>query len=426
MFRDPLNFATDMARTFGDFVKLPLPLVDFYLVSNPDDVAFVLKTGREHFIKDWFTRQLRTITGNGLVVSEGEFWKRQRRLAQPAFHRRRIEAYADTMVAEAAKMTATWRNGTQRDVHADMMHITLGIVSRTLFGADVASDAEQVGHAIDVIMEAFMGLAGTGLRFPLHWPTPGNRRFAKAMRLIDDIIYRIIEQRTASDVDDTRVDLLSMLLAAVDEIGGRMSREQLRDEAVTMFLAGHETTALALTFALFLLSENPAAEARLHAELDAVLGDGPATLEHAASLPFCEAVIKEAMRLYPPVAGVGREAIDDFHIAGYPIAKGSQIFVAQWVMHRDSRWFENPLSFAPERWLDGLEDHLPKFCYQPFGGGPRACIGNRFAMLEAVLVLATVARDFRLRHLHELDLVTSITVRPRAGVNMRLQHRRRA
>jgi cytochrome P450 len=407
----------------GPVVYLPIPSFPTYLVADPELIEHVLVRDHRKYRKDVTTRLLSPFLGNGLLTSEGDFWRRQRRLAQPAFHHQRIASYGRTMVMNASREIANWGDVEKRNIHADMMRLTLGIVSETLFGADARTESDRVSEAIDVFMERTLGIGGTGLNFPGVIPTPGNRRFARARAELDRVLFALIRRRRASR--DDRGDLLALLLAAQDDAGARMTDRQLRDECVTMFVAGHETTALALTFALHLLSHHPDVERALHEELDRALAGRLPDLAGLESLKLTKAIIQETLRLFPPAYGIGREALEDTSLGPYDVPKGTQVLFWQYAVHRDPSWFERPEAFEPGRWLAGLEERLPRFAYFPFGGGPRVCIGNTFAMVEAVLVLAVIASRFRVESLEPLDvpLAPSVTLRPRGGLRARVSPR---
>jgi cytochrome P450 len=423
--RDPLGFLPALARQYGDIVTMRFYKFRVYYVNHPDYIEEVLVNQARKFIKGRILRANKGLFGNGLLTSEGEFWLRQRRLAQPAFHRARIAAYAETMVRFTERMLQGWRGGESRDVHAEMMRLTLQIVTKTLFDADVDADVQEVGRALEAIMEHNSDFRRLILT-PSWLPTLRNIRAALATRRLNQIIYRIIGQRRTAAHDAG--DLLSMLLNAQDEDGSRMTDRQLRDEVITLFLAGHETTALALSWTWWLLAQHPQVEAKLHAELDAVLDGRTPTLEDLPKLPYTDHVITESMRLYPPAWGMARLAIEDAEIGGYTIRKGCGVSLSQWVVHRDPRWYESPEEFRPERWEGDLLKRLPRFAYFPFGGGPRQCIGNSFALMEAALLLATIAQKFRLGLVPGQVVVplASITLRPRHGIRVTMEARKPA
>jgi len=432
-FRDPLGYLLRVRRDRGPFARLPLGPVTPFLVSDPALIEHVLVTDNKSYKKDLFIQMLaEEAVGRGLLTSEGDFWRRQRRLAQPAFHRERIAGYAQTMIRCADAFADTLQVGQQRALHRDLMELTLHIVAQALFSDDEDIPTTEVGEALDVLMERYAD--NLLLAFPVlrHLPLPLNRRFRRAMVRLDEIMLSIISRRrarggTRSSGGTGQNDLLSMLLSAQDEDGSGMSDRQLRDEVITLFTAGHETTALALSYAFFLLSQHPQVAATLRAELASVLGPGPSLRLPAFSdlpaLRYCEAVVLETLRLYPPAWIVGREAATDTTLAGLTIPRGSQIWMSQWVVHRDESLFPQAEVFRPERWLDGLQKRLPRFAYFPFGGGPRLCIGNSFAMVEATLVLATIARRVHLQVSSPvpLALLPSITLRPRDGLSARVE-----
>jgi len=418
--RDQIGFLTRAVRQYGDVVRLRLGNSTTYLLVNPEHIDYVLHSHAENFMKDRLTRWLIPLVGQGLLTSEGELWRRQRRLAQPAFQRQQIERYAAVMVDHTERMLETWREGQVRDPHQDLMHLTLGIVARTLFSAELGGAAGIVGESIEIVMNYFMSpMRWFGIRERL--PLPSTRRYRQAIQRIDDLIYGIIHRRRDSGEDPG--DLLSRLLAARDEQGNGMTDRQLRDEAVTLVLAGHETTALVLFYTFYLLARSPEVERRLATELRDVLAGRAPTAGDVANLRYTEWVVRETMRLYPPAWTIAREALADCEIGGYHVPKGTQMFLPQWLVHRDGRWFDDPESFRPERWDNDLLKRLPRCAYFPFGDGPRICIGNHFAMMEAVLILATIARRYHLsvQPGQRLELLPSITLRPRHALGMRLQ-----
>jgi cytochrome P450 len=417
-----MGFIRGAMQEYGDIVWLRLGNLRTYLVSHPESIEYVLRSHADNFMKDKLTRWLIPLLGTGLLTSEGAFWRRQRRLAQPAFQHAQIERYATVMVEHTERMLGDWRAGEVRDPHEDLMRLTLGIVARTLFDAELSGDAETVGQSLETVMNHFMS--------PMRWfkvldylPLPSSRRYWRAVGRLDAIVYGIIRAHRAEGRD--RGDLLSRLLAARDEDGRGMTDRQLRDEIVTLVLAGHETTALALFYAFYLLAQSPQARERLEGEVCTVIPDRPPTVADVPRLKYTEWVVRETMRLYPPAWGIAREALDDCEIGGYHVPKGTQIFLTQWLVHRDPRWFDEPDAFRPERWDNDLIKRLPRCAYFPFGDGPRVCIGNHFAMMEAVLILATIARRYRLEieSGQTLELLPSVTLRPKHGLRMRLHER---
>jgi len=424
--RDPLGFLVAQHRAYGDTVAFTLGSRRMWLLADPEDIEDLLVKNWRSFHKDRVYEELKAMVGTGLVTSEDELWKRQRRMAAPSFQPRQIRAYAEAMVVQAEALAAGLTDGEVRDIHGDMMHVTMKIVLETLFGSDADLDYDLVTGSIETFMVEGFSEEVHGVRalVPGWVPTPGRARVRRAIQALDDALMPFIQQRRASG--EARDDLLGRLLAAADEDGSQMSNRQLRDEVVTVFVAGHETTALALTYAWILLSEHPEARARLEAEVDDVVGDREVTLDDLANLPFGQAVLQESMRLYPPAWTVGREAVEDVQIGRWHIEKGDQVIASPYVNHRDPRWFEVPDTFRPERWLDGLEKRLPRFAYFPFGGGPRVCIGHHFAMMEARLLLATLARHASFAWTGEpaLELIPSVTLRPKHPVRVRVTRRR--
>jgi cytochrome P450 len=423
---DSLGFVERCAREFGDVVPTRFLYVPALFLFHPDHVEYVLAAGSKNFIKAASLRSpfFHRLVGRGLVTSEGDFWRRQRRLAQPAFHRDRVEAYARTMVAYAERMLEHWQDGGTLDVHEEMMALTRVVVAQTLLSADVSvGDSREIGDALGRLVRPFASQATLKWILDNRLPTPAHLRFNRDVRKIDRFVYRLIEERRASGEDTG--DLLSMLLAAQDEDGSGMTDKQLRDELMTIFLAGHETTALALTWAWYLLAQNPEAEAKLHEELEEVLAGRAPTVADLPRLRYAERVVKESMRLYPPAWAVGRECVRECEVGGYRVKKGMQVFGFQWVIQRDPRWFDAPLSFRPERWGDESTSRLPKYAYFPFGGGPRLCIGNYFATMEAVLILATIARRFRLRLApgEKTEVLPALSLRPKHGLKVKLEAR---
>ena len=423
--RDQLGFIERARREYGDVVWMRFLYVPALFLYHPDDVEYVLTTNPKNFIKSMSLRSnfFQRLVGNGLLTSQGEEWKRARRLSQPAFHRERVASYANVMVDYTNRLTAKWQEGETRDIHVDMMRLTLEIVVQCLFSADVSHDVDDVGATLKELVKPFAAQATLGWILNNRLPTPAHFRFHALAKKIDNVVYRIIAERRASGKDEG--DLLSMLLAARDEDGSQMSDRQLRDEVMTLFLAGHETTALTLAWSWYLLGTNPEAERKFHAELDEVLGGRAPTAADLPRLKFTEQIAKECMRLYPPAYGLGREAINDCEIGGYQIRAGTQVFMFQWATQRDPRFYDEPEAFRPERWTEEFIERLPKYAYFPFGGGPRACIGASFAMMEIVLCLAAIGRKFRLEldPNHPVEIYPAMSLRPKDGIKIVVRNR---
>lgn len=423
---DRLGALTRWAREYGDMVAVRLAHRRVWALNHPDLIEEVLVTKNRCFTKHFALRTARPTLGRGLLTSEGDFWRRQRKLAQPAFHRDRVASYADVMVRYAEDLVAGWPDGRTLDVHEEMMRVTLRVVAKTLFDADVSNDVAGVSQAMEVLMATFTSRLNRFYRLPDFVPTRLNRTHRKALLSLEAILFRIIAERRASGTD--RGDLLSMLLQAQDEDDGSgMSDRQLRDEAMTLFIAGHETTANTLSWALLFLADHPEVEAKLHEEVDRVLDGRPPSFADLPRLVYTDQIITETLRVFPTVWVLGREAIEPVEIGGVNVPRGTTLWLSQWVVHRDPRWYDDPEVFRPERWADGLAKRLPRYAYFPFGGGPRICIGNSFAQMEAVLVLATIARDFRLRRSPGATIVPlpTMTLRPRDGLPMIIENRGR-
>ena len=423
---DPVAVVAREARRHPDvslLLKWPFRL---YLVSHPDHAKDVLVTHSEEMALGPVRRWMKLALGQGLLTSEGGLHLRQRRAVQPGFHRDRVRAYACTMVRYASEHAARWRDGDVIDAAGEMRELTLRIVLRTLFGSQPPTDVEEVRRATNTMEEYLSARARSPLGSLFHLlPTPGRARFRRALDLVDAAIHRIMDDRRAVPGDTG--DLLSMLLEAQDgETGESMSSQQVRDEAVTLIAAGHETTAHALAWTFYLLSRSPEAEAKLHAEVDSVLGANPAVVDDLPKLEHTERVLTEAMRLYPPSWANLRRARKPVRIGGHQVARGAYILLSQYATHRDERWFPDPDAFLPDRWTPEFRASLPRYAYFPFGAGPRQCVGEPFAWMEGVLVLATIARDWSLRNRGERPVKPEglITLRPRGGMPMVLRRRR--
>ena len=418
-WRDRTGFLTRQAA-LGDVTYLKIGPQTIYFVNHPDLVRDLLVVSADKFVKGRALQRAKVLLGNGLLTSEREFHLRQRRMIQPAFHRNRIAEYARSMVEIAELTSAAWSDGEVRDIDKEMMHLTLRIVAKTLFNAEITDDADRIGAAMTTMVELFNFLLLPFSEWLEKLPLPQSRRFKRARRDLDDVMYSIIEERRRSGED--RGDLLSMLLSAQDEDdGGRMTDEQVRDEALTLFLAGHETTANALTWTWYLLSQNPEAEAKLHAELEAVLDGRDPTIDDIPKLKYTEAVLAESMRLYPPAWAIGRNVVEEHEFGGYTVEPGSLVLVSPYVLQRDPRFWDRPADFVPERWESvSVKEAGAQGIYFPFGGGVRRCIGESFAWTEGVLLIATVARKwrFRLEPEQKIGLSPQITLRPKFGMRM--------
>ncbi len=404
------------AAEYGDAVSMRIPGAAFMAVFSPEGIKHVLQTNAKGYSKQ--TRgydKMRLFLGNGLVTSEGDFWKRQRRIAAPAFHRQRIEGFADTMVQATADMLDRWAQratSSPLDVDRAMMKLTMRIASETLLGRDLSGEADAVGDALTFLTLNTNARIVRLLDVPLSVPTPENKRFLRETRVLDDLLNKVIAERRRDPAEHN--DLLSMLLAARDEeTGEAMTDAQLRDEAVTIFAAGHETTSNALSWTLLLLARHPDVAKRLYDEVDRVLGVRAPSVADLASLPFTKCVIQESMRLYPPAWIMGRCALEDDVICGYHVAKGTQVLLSPWATHRHPRHWEDPEAFDPDRFTPARSEGRAQYAYFPFGGGPRICIGNAFAMMEAQLILAMVSQRYR------LELAPGARVEPERGITLR-------
>jgi cytochrome P450 len=425
--RNPVKFLTRMAATYGDMAYYKLGPLDAYFFNHPDFVRDILVTRQGNFVKSRMLQRARVLLGEGLLTSEGQFHLRQRRMVQPAFHRDRLAGYAAIMSEYAARKREQWRAGETLDVADEMMRLTLAVVGKTLFSADVESEAGEIGSALTSVLKMFDMLMLPFSEYFEKLPFPAIKRFEKGRDTLDRIIYRMIAERRASGED--KGDLLSMLLMSQDEeatdADRTMSDKQVRDEALTLFLAGHETTANALTWTWYLLSQNPGCEARLHQEIDEVLNGRTPGFDDFPNLRYTEMVVAESMRLYPPAWGVGRMAIENFEIGGIEVPAKSICILSPYVMHRTPAYYPDPERFDPERWTPEARQARPKFSYFPFGGGARVCIGERFAWLEGVLILATLAQKWKLRLVpgHPVEILPLITLRTKHGMKMTVEAR---
>lgn len=423
--RNPAEFMLRAALDYGDIVKFRLLNLDFYLVVRPEYTQEVLVANHDKLRKS--PRDVAILSkflGKGILVTDGAYHKRQRRLVQPAMHTTRIQNYATTMVDYTQRMIDSWADGSEQRVDHAMRQLTMEIVGKSLFDADVSGQGHQIGEAIDILQR----IAGIDFRvqnvIPDWLPLRRNRQRAEAAQTLDRLIRQIISERRASGED--KGDLLSMLLLSEDETGARMTDQEARDEAVTLFAAGHETTSNAMSWTWYLLSQHPDVEARLQAEVDSVLNGRAATIQDLPQLRYTTMIIKESMRLYPPAWVLNaREVLDDIHIDGYTIPKGGNIFIAPYALHRNPAYFDDPLRFDPERFSPENEKRIPRYAYFPFGGGPHVCIGNSFALMEAQLILATMAQHVSLSLLPDpvVEIEPLVTMGPKNGLRMRVQTR---
>jgi cytochrome P450 len=427
MRRDPLGFLLKCRREYGDVVHIRFPPWSSVFVAHPRDVRHVLQDNHKNYWKGNVFQKLKRIAGEGLVFSDGDLWRRQRQLAQPAFHRQRIAALADMMTAATAELLARWDARTvdqPLEVVTEMSRLTLAIVARALFGTDLCEDEDAFCHAVTGSITYANHLTNHLFTPPLFVPTPANLRGRRAIAGIDRVVWKVVERRRREGTD--RGDLLTMLLGARDaETNEAMNDRQLRDEVVTFMVAGHETTAMSLAWTWHLLSGHPSVERRLHAELETVLGGRPPTLEDLPNLPYARMILDEAMRLYPPAWATMREAYHEDVVGGVRVPAGTSVMVSPYVTHRHPEFWEHPEGFDPERFSPERSAGRPDYAYFPFGGGPRGCIGRQFAMMEGHLVLATIAQRFRLEGVpgHPVEADPILTLRPRHGVLMTVRPR---
>ena len=426
-------------QKFGRAAHYRLLWNHIVLLNDPSDIREVLIDKAQFFIKDRTQKRMKILLGEGLITSDGEIHKRHRRIAAPTFHRQRIQGYAETIVAQAAAMRDRWQPDVEIDIAAEMMHLALGITARTLFNTEVTAEIEAINDESNAVMEIYNALISLPrAEALLRWrvPIPALRRFRKSKRRLDSVVDGMIaaRQREMADSDargeEPGTDLLSMLIAARDEEAvaeGRpgLTSAELRDEVMTLFLAGYETVANALSWTWLLLGQNPEAEARLHQELNQVLGDRLPTIEDLPNLKYTEMVLAESMRLYPPAWAMGRQATQEIDIGPYRLPKGCFVFFSQYIVQRSEKYFPSPRHFHPERFTPEAKADRPRFAYFPFGGGGRQCIGESFAWMEATLVLATLAQRWQLNlsQNQRLELQPKITLRPKFGIHVIPEYR---
>lgn len=424
LLRHPLELLARLAKKYGDVVHFKAGPEEMFILNHPDDIRELLVVQHENFRKGEGVMLLDRMLGRGLITNDGPAHKRQRRLVQPAFHRKRIAGYAAAMVDAARHQARIWQDGAEIDMVEEMLHLTLVIVGRALFNTDVTAESDAFYEALDTAMEAFrkIGLSGFG-RMVERLPFPINARLRRARARLDQVAYRVIDEHRRAGTDQG--DLLSMLLMARDEDGSAMDELQVRDEIMTLFLAGHETVAHALTWTWYLLARHPDVLSKVQQEVGAVLADRPATIDDLPKLVYTERVLSESMRVCPPVWAIDRRAIRDVNLRGIHIPVGARIIMSQYVVQRDARFYADPERFDPERWTPEAQAERPKFAYFPFGGGPRLCVGEPFAWTEGILLLATLSQywEARIAPGARIEFQPAVTLRPRYGVKMTL-HRR--
>lgn len=424
MSRDTLGFFERSARTYGDVTRLQVGAWPALLLNNSDLIEQVLVKQHENFTKNRvFWRQLEALLGNGLFTAEGAAWQRQRKLAAPAFATQPLATYAPHMVALTETMLARWQDGAEIDLHHETMTLALRIAAKTLLDADIEAELNDMERAGNWVIDEVAARFSRPVVVPDWVPLPGHRRYMKGIAIIDRLVYRIIADHRSGR--KPAAGFLGLLMEGRDETGQALTGSQLRDEICNMLLAGYETSALSMSWGFHLLGQHRDIQDRLAAEVREVCGDRPVSHEDIPALKQIEYAVIEIMRVLPPGWAIGREAIADTRIGDYEVKKGTTVILSPWVTHRDPRYFDEPLAFRPERWAGDFRRQLPRFAYFPFGGGPRICIGNRFAMMEAMLLLATIVRKFDVERLMDrpVKLLPSITLRPQGGIWVKL-HRR--
>ena len=429
-FFDPANpiLLFEHLQSYGRAAHYRILMNDVVLLNDPSDIAEVLIDKAAFFGKDRTQKRMKILLGEGLITSDGEKHNRGRRIAAPAFHRRRIERYAEQIVEIAAEFPAQWRAGADLNISAEMMRLALQITARTLFDTEVTPEIHEINDQVNIVMDLYNFLVALPrAELFLGSPLPQMRRFRAAKKRLNDVVdgmirARRMEAEPAIAGAENRGDLLSMLLVAQDDQGDglKLNAEELRDQVLTLFLAGYETVANALGWTWLLLAQNPEEANRFHAELDAVLGDRLPMVEDMQRLPYTGMVLSESMRLYPPAWAMGREVLKDVSIGPYRLQKGTMVFFSQYIVQRDPRWFPEPQRFRPERFTAEAKVGRPRFAYFPFGGGGRQCIGESFAWMEAILALATIAQRWRLELVagQRIELQPKITLRPKNGIHM--------
>lgn len=433
MWADQLRMCQTTHRDYGDFAMLRFGPLRMVLVNDADAVHHVLTRNHKNYKKSRNYQGLKLFLGEGLLTSEGEFWRRQRKLAAPAFHHQALVGFAEQMAESTELMLERWQalhdaaesESPVLDVHAEMMRLTFRIVGQTLFSTDVEGEAQAIGDALAFALDHADHYVSSVVRLPPWVPTPRNTRFRQARRTLDELVFRIVDDRRKALAEGRPVpnDLLGMLMRATDDADGRMTNQQLRDEVMTLVLAGHETTANALSWTLYLLSKHPDVERRLVREVREVLDGRAPTFADMPRLAYAERVIQESMRLYPPAWAFEREAVAADQLGGYGIEPGTMVAIVPFTMHRNTKYWSNPEGFDPDRFAPEHADSRPKCAYIPFGDGARVCIGRSFAMMEAKIILAMLVQRFTLPLVsgHPIEMDARITLRPKHGIKVRLE-----
>lgn len=419
--RDSLGFLKKIAREYGDIGYFKIGPLRILLLNHPDFIKEVLSTQHGNFVKGRPLEMAKELLGEGLLTSEGEFHKRQSRIIQPAFHRKMIESHAPAMAEYTVRMMRGWEDGMKVDILEEMVRLSTGIAGKTMFNVDVENEAPEINQALKSIMSLFGRITLPGAEWLLKLPLPGSMRFFKAKKRLDNTIYKIIDDRRRNRLNNG--DLLSLLLQAQDEPGnGGMTDQQIRDEALTLFLTAFDTTSLALTWAWYLLSQYPEVEAELHEELDKVLQGRIPGLEDYPQLKFTRKVFAESMRLYPPIYIIARQALEDFAIGDYIVPGGTIVLMSPYLIHRDARFHPEPEAFNPHSWAELPGGQPSRDAYFPFSMGPRSCIGQSYAWMEGVLVLACIAQFWRIKLAlgHPVELAQLLNLRPKYGMLMQL------
>ena len=415
---DRLGFFRRCAET-GDALWFRFAAEDVMVVSRPELVNDVLVARRADFSKAYLTSLMHPLLAGSMLLADSDSWLHERKLVLPAFHRERLDTYAHVMADEARRASAAWVPGQTRDVHSDMMRMTLQIVTRTLFGIDFRSAVGVAENLVATVMDEFNRRIASPVRFRFPLPSVRTLRLFKAMRELDDIAYRAIAERRR----EPQPDLLSMLVAAQDESGQPMSDREVRDACIAVFFAGHETTACLLSWTWYVLAQRPDVEEKLLAEIGQAGFDGESPAALVSRLPYMQMVLNEVLRLYPPAYGFGRRALRDTVVGTHVVTAGTTVLMSPWAMHRDPTYFEDPERFAPERWENGLASHLPRFAYFPFSSGPRRCVGSSYATMEATIAIATILPRFRLASTAAARPAPSLTLRPAGGMPMQVHVR---